>query len=74
MENQHKKITGYRELNQEEIDSMNKIKEKGKEIEEMLSELSDIEGIDHRWLSIATTGFQKALMFAVRAIAKPDSF
>ena len=29
MENQHRKIKGYRELTQEEIDLMNMIKEKG---------------------------------------------
>lgn len=29
MENQHRKITGYRELSQEEIDTMNEIKAAG---------------------------------------------
>lgn len=29
MENQHRKIAGYRELSQEEIDLMNRIKAKG---------------------------------------------
>lgn len=32
MENQHRKISGYRELSQEEIDLMNRIKEKGAEL------------------------------------------
>lgn len=31
MENQHRKITGYRELTQAEIDLMNEIKQKGEE-------------------------------------------
>ena len=31
MENQHRKITGYRELSQEEIDLMNRIKAHGEE-------------------------------------------
>ena len=36
MENQHRKITGYRELDQEEIDLMNEIKALGPEIEGVL--------------------------------------
>ncbi len=39
MENQHRKIVGYRELNQTEIDLMNKVKEKGKELGELHQEL-----------------------------------
>lgn len=40
MENQHRKITGYRELSQEEIDLMNRIKAKGSELLELQYELS----------------------------------
>lgn len=40
MENQHRKITGYRELSQEEIDLMNRIKAKGAELLELQYELS----------------------------------
>ena len=39
MENQHRKITGYRELSQEEIDLMNRIKAKGAEMLELQAEL-----------------------------------
>ncbi len=41
MENQHRKISGYRELSQEEIDLMNRIKEKGAELLELHQELAD---------------------------------
>ena len=37
MENQHRKITGYRELSQNEIDLMNKIKEKGEELGQLIT-------------------------------------
>ncbi|HEX5278160.1 MAG TPA: hypothetical protein VFW42_10880 [Fluviicoccus sp.] len=40
MDNQHRKITGYRELSQEEIDLMNRIKAKGKELLDLQAELS----------------------------------
>lgn len=39
MENQHRKISGYRELSQEEIDLMNRIKAKGAELLELQGEL-----------------------------------
>ena len=39
MENQHRKITGYRELDQKEIDLMNKVKSLGPQIEEVLVEI-----------------------------------
>lgn len=42
MENQHRKITGYRELSQAEIDLMNRIKAKGAELLELHAELVDM--------------------------------
>ncbi|GAB0151755.1 hypothetical protein [Marinobacterium sp. BA1] len=39
MENQHRKIKGYRELSQEEIDLMNRIKAKGAEMLALQCEL-----------------------------------
>jgi hypothetical protein len=40
MENQHRKIKGYRELSQEEVDLMNRIKEKGAELLTLQAELA----------------------------------
>ncbi len=42
MENQHRKINGYRELSQGEIDLMNRIKAKGAELLELQAELVDM--------------------------------
>lgn len=41
MENQHRKISGYRELSQAEIDLMNRIKAKGMELLALQHELAD---------------------------------
>src|SRR5690554_6276036 len=41
MDNQHRKIKGYRELSQGEIDLMNRIKAKGAELLELQAELVD---------------------------------
>jgi hypothetical protein len=41
VENQHRKISGYRELNQEEVDLMNRIKAKGVELLQLQAELAN---------------------------------
>lgn len=47
MENQHRQIRGYRELNQAEIDLMNEIKAEGERLAALLSkqEMADLEGL-----------------------------
>ena len=40
MENQHRKIRGYRELTQVEIDLMNEIKQKGIELAELITAIN----------------------------------
>ncbi len=40
MENQHKKIKGYRDLSQQEINMMNDIKQKGIELQELISRVN----------------------------------
>lgn len=39
MENQHRKIKGYRELSQTEIDLMNEVKAKGVELDELVKKI-----------------------------------
>ena len=41
MENQHRKISGYRELSQAEIDLMNKVKALGPQIESVILEVEE---------------------------------
>lgn len=74
MENQHQKITGYRDLSQSEIDAMNSAKALGADIGAFVAQLEKNGSIDKRWLAIAKTDLQKGIMFLVRAIAKPESF
>lgn len=74
MDNQHKKIKGYRDLNQQEIDAMNTIKDLAAKVGDMIESLEEHPDIDKRWLAIAKTDLQKGFMSAVRSVAKPDSF
>ena len=74
MDNQHRQIKGYRELSQDEIDAMNRVKSQAAEVGALLDDLASVEGVDPRWLAIARTDLQKGFMSATRAIAKPDFF
>lgn len=73
MENQHRKIKGYRELSQEEIDAMNAIKAKGIELGALVDTLRDSDA-DQRWVNIGATDLQKGLMALTRAVAQPEFF
>lgn len=74
MENQHRKISGYRELTQDEINLMNTIKATGKELGQLVDTLKSAEGLDQHWISIGATDLQKGLMALTRGVAKPDFF
>lgn len=74
MDNQHRKITGYRELSAEEIALMNRIKEQGACLGSMIEDLRALPDSDKRWVSIAETDLQKGIMAAVRSVARPASF
>lgn len=70
MENQHRQIKGYRELNEAEIALMNEIKSKGAELGELVAKLRATEGLDQRWVSIGATDFQTGLMALIRSVVK----
>ena len=77
MDNQHREIKGYRELNAEEIALMNEIKSKGVELGELVAKLRDAESrldIDQRWVSIGATDLQTGLMALTRGVARPTFF
>ena len=71
MDNQHKKITGYRDLTQAEIDGMNSIKALEADTGELFKQIGQIEGVDQRTLALAKTNLQQGFMWFVRLIAKP---
>ena len=48
MDNQHKKITGYRDLSQEEIDAMNKSKALASQVGDFIQELEKNGYVDKR--------------------------
>lgn len=82
MKDQHKQISGYRDLNQQEIDLINEIKAVGWKVKELCGKIEtdaeDYPGnevrVDLRWLKIGMTDLQKGFMAITRAVARPDSF
>lgn len=86
MDNQHKHITGYRDLTQQEIDLINKIKAAGTLLEQIIEEVEQtnlstaIDSIlsEHSepkmWTHQAKINLKIGLMALTRAVAKPTSF
>ena len=76
MDNQHRKIKGYRDFNESELIAINKIKELAEEVRLVVDSIGDSNeyAIDTRWQAIAKTDLQKGFMALVRCIAKPEGF
>ncbi len=75
MENQHKKITGYRDLSQAEIDAMNEGKALAAQCGAWLEKLQ-AQGatLDQRAVALGKTNLQQGFMWAIRGIAQPSTF
>lgn len=74
MKDQHTLIKGYRDLSEEEIALMNKIKEHGVELSKLVAMLRTTPSLDQRWVSIGATDLQTGLMALTRAVAQPTTF
>jgi hypothetical protein len=74
MDNQHRQIKGYRELNQDEINLMNQVKALGVPCQDVVNMLKAQDSVDQRWVAIGMTQLQQGLMALTRAVAKPGFF
>ena len=88
MDNQHKRIKGYRDLAPSEIDSMNRIKELGAEVGALCLSLRErFQGMPTqtvedraekaealRWLEAGELQLQQGLMAITRGVARPTTF
>lgn len=82
------KITGYRQLSEEEVALMNEGKELAEQVGKYLTKLrfytptpaegkhTNVPGaaLDQRWISIGATDIQKGFMSVMRGIAQPTTF
>lgn len=84
MDNQHREIKGYRELDEKELSLINEIKEHGEKTKCLLDDLRKYKEIlekddttvyeSYRALELAKEYLQTGQMWFVRAVALPDSF
>jgi hypothetical protein len=78
VDDQHRKISGYRDLDQAEIDLMNQIKELaeqcGQMVEFLRGDANTYASVDQRWVAIGATDLQTGFMALVRAVAQPTTF
>lgn len=69
VDNQHRKISGYRDLTEAEIATINRFKEVERDLKAMLTKSPHAP--DPRHSAIALTHFETGFMYAIKAIAKP---
>jgi hypothetical protein len=74
MKDQHKKIKGYRDLSQEEIDLMNEAKELAEKCGALVQRMRDVKTNDQRWISTGATDLQKGFMCIIRGVTQPTTF
>ena len=74
MDNQHKKIKGYRDLTAEEITLMNAAKELAVHVGQLVTRLQEQDDLDQRWVAEGKTDLQKGFMSLIRGIAQPTTF
>lgn len=72
VENQHRRISGYRDLTEREVALMNTIKRVAREAAELWLTVRDEPDVDARALNLARTQLQDGFMWFVRAVARPE--
>jgi len=68
------KITGHRQLTDDELQLINEGKALAEKVGCYVEKISEMSGIDLRWLSTGKTDLQKGFMSVIRSIAKPTTF
>ena len=72
VDNQHRQISGYRDLTAEEIALMNRVKEHEREVLAGIDLVAKLPEANQRSIALARTNAQQAFMWLVRAIARPN--
>jgi hypothetical protein len=72
-DNQNKENKEYRDLS-EKIAAMNKLKELGILLGQVVEQMQSVSTYDQRWVSIGKTHLQEGIMALVRGIAQPATF
>jgi len=74
MENQHREIKGYRELDEDEVYLINQLKTQAAEVGQVIDNMQADARFDQRSAALARTNLQQGFMWAIRAVAQPTTF
>ena len=67
------RISGYRQLSDDEVRVVNRIKALEREVGFAWQQVrEDVNDVDRRWLAVARTHFQEGFSALVRSVARPD--
>ncbi len=72
MDNQHKRIAGYRDLTQAEIDLMNEAKALEAKVNGLIDRMREMPDLDVRNIALGQTYAEETFSRLVRAVARPD--
>lgn len=72
VDNQHRKISGYRDLTQEDIDLMNEVKRQERDMLTAFAAFEQDDRFNKRSLALARTNLQTGYMWLIRALARPN--
>lgn len=68
------RISGYRELSDEELALVNSLKETANRIGALVDALEQDSQLDQRWISIGRTHLQQGFMGLIRGVTQPRGF
>ena len=73
VDNQHRKIKGFTELTEAEIQTINAVKVNEAKIKKMIDGLQETckHADSERWLELARDHLETGFMYAVKAVARP---
>lgn len=71
VDDQHRRIRGYRDLSSDELAVMNELKSAEVEVANLWRRVRDDAGGDPRWLDVARLHLQEAFTALVRSVARP---
>ena len=78
VDNQHKKIAGYRDLSEAEIALINHLKELEDKLGDAVIQVqamaaTDGHGPAGRWAAMARSNLETGMMYAIKAVARPEN-
>lgn len=65
-------IKGYRDLTEQDINYVNIIKDGEINLGRLWRAVSEVDGVDKRWLAVAKTHFQEGFTALVRSVTQPE--